>query len=287
MKLAVLGSGSRGNAVALHTDGATLLVDAGFGPKALARRAEAAGVPLAPLVGIVLTHEHGDHVRGAADLAARHGCPVYASAGTLARVPATAPAARPLPAYGRTERIGPFRVLAARTAHDASEPVAVAVADGSDRKVGIAYDLGRPTAAVRHLLQGCAALVLEANHDEVLLRTGPYPPVVQARIAGSLGHLSNRAAAELAADVCGPTLEVVVLVHVSERCNDAELARRTVERALRARRFRGRLLVAAQDEPLPAVTLRRADQLVLSLPESPPPPSAAPPARVPTPRSSG
>jgi phosphoribosyl 1,2-cyclic phosphodiesterase len=283
MKLAVLGSGSRGNAVALHVDGATLLVDAGFGPKTLLRRAAESGIPLTPLAGIVLTHEHGDHARGVAHLAAAFGCDVFASAGTLARVPRARATARLLPPTGQPVRIGPFRVMTARTAHDASEPVAVAVIDESDRKVGLAYDLGRATAAVRHLLRDCAALVLEANHDEVLLRTGPYPPVVRARIAGAFGHLSNRAAAELAAEVCGPRLEVVVLVHISERCNDPALARRTVLAALRGRRYRGRLLVAEQDVPLPAVTLRVAQQLCLSLPEGPHPRSAAPPRPAPTP----
>jgi phosphoribosyl 1,2-cyclic phosphodiesterase len=287
MKLAILGSGSRGNAVALHADGATLLVDAGFGPKTLARRAAESGIPLTPLAGIVLTHEHGDHARGAAHLANALGCEVFASAGTIARVPAGRIPARLLPPAGQSVRIGPFRVMTARTAHDASEPVAVAVVDESDRKVGVAYDLGRATAAVRHLLRDCAALVLEANHDEVLLRTGPYPPVVRARIGGAFGHLSNRAAAELAAEVCGPRLEVVVLVHVSERCNDPALARRTVAAALRGRRFRGQLLVAAQDTALPAVTLRRAEQLCLSLPEPPFRLSPAPPLPAPIPGSSG
>lgn len=286
MRFAVLGSGSRGNAVAIHADGATLLIDAGFGPKTLARRAEGAGIPLSPLAGIVLTHEHGDHTRGTVHLAAAFGCPVFASAGTIARVPGAAAVARLLPPLGETVTIGPFRVSAARTAHDASEPVAVAVVDECDRKVGLAYDLGRPTAGVRHLLRNCAALVLEANHDEVLLRTGPYPPVVRARIAGAFGHLSNRAAAELAAELCGPRLEVVVLVHISERCNEPGLARRTVRAALRGRHFRGRLLVAAQDTPLAAVILRRADQLTLSLREPPLPPSTAPPRPAPIPGSS-
>jgi phosphoribosyl 1,2-cyclic phosphodiesterase len=287
MKLAVLGSGSRGNALALHADGATLLVDAGFGARTLARRAAEAGIPLTPLAGIVLTHEHGDHTRHAARLAAAYGCAIYASAGTIARVRDTAPVARLLPPVGRSVAVGPFRVCAARTAHDASEPVAVAVADEADTKVGIAYDLGRTTAGVRHLLRHCAALVLEANHDEILLRTGPYPPVVQDRIAGAYGHLSNRAAADLAAELCGPGLELVVLVHISEQCNHPDLARRTVEAALRRRRYRGRLLVAEQDRPLAAISLRRADQLTLSLRESPLPPSTAPLPRVPIPGSSG
>jgi phosphoribosyl 1,2-cyclic phosphodiesterase len=287
MKLAVLGSGSRGNALALHTDGATLLVDAGFSPRTLTRRAADAGLPLTPLGGFVLTHEHGDHTRHAVRLAATFGCAVFASAGTIARVPGAASVARPLPPLGRAMEVGPFRVRAARTAHDASEPVAIAIADDAETKVGIAYDLGRPTAGVRHLLRDCAALVLEANHDEVLLRTGPYPPVVQARIAGAFGHLSNRAAADLAAELCGPRLEVVVLVHVSQQCNDPALARRTVERALKVRRFRGQLLIAEQDRPLAAVTLRRGAQLSLSLREPPPPRSAAPSSPAPTPGSSG
>jgi phosphoribosyl 1,2-cyclic phosphodiesterase len=283
MKLAVLGSGSRGNAVAIHSDGATLLVDAGFGLRTITSRAEAAGIPLSPLAGIVLTHEHGDHTRHAVRLAAVFGCPVLASGGTIARVRGAAPVARLLPPVGRALAVGPFWLSAARTAHDASEPVAVAIADESGTKVGIAYDLGRPTVGVRHLLRDSAALVLEANHDELMLRAGPYPPVVQDRIAGAFGHLSNRAAADLAAELCGPELQLVVLVHISEQCNDPALARRTVEAALKRRRFGGKLLIAEQDRPLAAVSLRRGAQLSLSLrapplpePEAPPPPAPIP-----------
>jgi phosphoribosyl 1,2-cyclic phosphodiesterase len=282
VKLAVLGSGSQGNAIAIRAGGQTLLVDAGFGPRALARRAEAAGLPLAPLAGIVLTHEHGDHARGAAALALATGAPLIASPGTLAALPGHEARTVPLPPYGGGLVLGPFTVTAALTAHDAREPIAVVVADASGRKIGVAYDLGRPTAGVRHLLRGCAVLLLEANHDEVLLQTGPYPATVRQRIAGAAGHLSNRAAAELAAELWGPGLEAVVLLHLSERCNDAGLARRTVGRALRARGFRGRLLVAEQQLPLPALTLRREDQLVLTLPGPADPPSP-PPGSAPTP----
>ncbi len=280
MKLAVLGSGSRGNAIALCAGGQTLLIDAGFGPRSLARRAELAGVLLAPLAGIVLTHEHGDHARGAAPLALATGAPLIASPGTLAALTARGAATIPLPPYGGDLTRGPFTIRAALTAHDAREPIAVVVADPTGRSVGVAYDLGRPTAGVRHLLRGCSVLLLEANHDEVMLQTGPYPATVRQRIGGAAGHLSNRAAAELAAELCGPRLEAVVLLHLSERCNDAQLARQTVGRALRARGFRGRILVAPQNEPLAAFTLRREDQLVLSLrgPAAAPsgPPGSAP-----------
>ena len=293
MKLAVLGTGSRGNAIAVQADGATLLVDAGFGPRTLQRRAEAAGLELTALAGIVLTHEHGDHARGAMALAARLGCGVYATPGTLAALGPDGERGHPLPPIGESLVIGPFRVDAARTAHDAREPVAVAVTDGAGRRVGIAWDLGRSTSGVRHLLRGAHALVLEANHDEVMLQTGPYPASVRQRIGGSTGHLSNRLAAELAAELWSPRLEVVVLAHVSEQCNDAEVARRTVGQALRRRGFRGRLYVAGQRDPLPVITLRPADQLVLTLapegsPALPDPaaarfPTSAPPRPAPSP----
>jgi phosphoribosyl 1,2-cyclic phosphodiesterase len=282
VKLAVLGTGSRGNAVVLEADGATLLVDAGFGPRTLQRRAAEAGVGFTALAGVVLTHEHGDHARGAAALAGRMGCAVYASPGTLAALGRVGATVRPLPPLGESVEIGPFRVDAARTAHDAREPVAVAVTDVAGRRVGIAWDLGRPTAGVRHVLRNAHALVLEANHDEVMLQTGPYPASVRHRIGGSMGHLSNRLAADLAADLWSPSLEVVVLAHVSEQCNDAEVARRTVEQALRRRGFRGRLYVAGQRDPLPAITLRPADQLALALPPASPPGARPAGARSPT-----
>lgn len=277
MKIAVLGSGSRGNAVALRADGVTLLVDAGFGPRALARRAVAAGLPLEPLVGIVLTHEHGDHARGAAALAVRAGCPLLGSAGTLAALRAGRAPVRTLAPSGESVSLGPFTIEAARTTHDATEPVAVAVTDAAGRRAVIAWDLGRATTAVRRLLRGAHVLVIEANHDEVMLRTGPYPAAVRQRIGGSTGHLSNRLAAELAAEACSPELEAVILAHVSEQCNDGDTASRAVRPALRARGFRGQLLVARQREALPAVTLREVPQLRLALPDpvpSPPHPSA-------------
>ena len=125
-------------------------------------------------------------------------------------------------------------------------------------KVGVAYDLGRPTAAVRYLLRDLSAIVLEANHDDVLLRTSSYPPVVQRRISGSSGHLSNRAAAALLVEVHHPGLGVVVLAHLSRQCNTADDARATVATALRRAGFGGTLHIADQDEPLGPIPIRRA-----------------------------
>jgi phosphoribosyl 1,2-cyclic phosphodiesterase len=241
----------------VEADGAAVLIDAGFSAREIERRAEQAGLDLARLVGLVLTHEHGDHATGAARLARRLRVPVATAQGTWASIRRAMRGAehRPLGLCARVE-IGPFTVEACPTSHDAAEPLAVVVRLGDGTAVGVAYDLGRPTAAVRYLLRDLTAVVLEANHDDVLLRTSGYPPSVQRRIAGSGGHLSNRAAAELLEEVYHPGLGVVVLAHLSRRCNTPGEARATVEAALQRAGFGGTLHIAAQDEPLGPLAVR-------------------------------
>jgi phosphoribosyl 1,2-cyclic phosphodiesterase len=250
----------------VESDGVAVLVDAGFSPREIERRAETVGLPLERVAAIVLTHEHGDHARGAARLARRLGAPVLTAPGTWARLEARMNTAehRALGLCGRAE-VGPFTVTACPTSHDAAEPLAVALHAGDGASVGVAYDLGRPTAAVRYLLRNLTALVLEANHDEVQLRTSGYPPVVQRRIAGSGGHLSNRAAAELLGELHHPGLGVVVLAHLSRQCNTAADARATVGPALRRAGFAGTLHVAEQDVPLPAIRVAVEGQIQLGL----------------------
>lgn len=264
--LYVLGSGSRGNCFAVESEGTAVLVDAGFSAREIERRGQAAGLALDRVAAIVLTHEHGDHTCGAARLARRLGAPVLTAPGTwtaLARLMAAAEH-RPLGLCAEAE-VGPFLIRACPTSHDAAEPLAVALHARDGVSVGVAYDLGRPTTAVRYLLRNLTALVLEANHDEVLLRTGGYPPAVQRRIAGSGGHLSNRAAAELLVELHHSDLAVVVLAHLSRLCNSAEDARATVAPALRRAGFMGTLHVADQDVPLPAIPVDRVGRVQLGL----------------------
>lgn len=254
MRLYVLGSGSRGNCCAVEADGTALLLDAGFSAREIERRAEAAGLDLRHVAGIALTHEHGDHACGAPRLARRLGVPVLTAPGTWERLaPEMGTATQRAVGLRATVELGPFRVAACPTSHDAADPVALVVRTADGTGVGVAYDLGRPTSAVRYLLRNLTALVLEANHDEVRLRTSGYPPVVQRRIAGSGGHLSNRAAAELLSELHHPGLAVVVLAHLSQRCNSADEARAAVAPALRRVGFGGALHVAAQDVPLAAI----------------------------------
>jgi phosphoribosyl 1,2-cyclic phosphodiesterase len=268
--LTMLGSGSRGNACALEMDGAVLLLDAGFSAREVERRAEAAGVDLGCLAGIALTHEHGDHTQGAPRLAARHRAPIVCTAGTWRALRAPAGVEHRALSASTGAECGPFTVAACVLLHDAVEPVALAATAGGVR-VGVAYDFGRPTQALRFFLRRAHALVVESNYDEVLLRTSAYPASVQHRIAGSGGHMSNRASAALLEELVHPGLGAVVLAHLSQQCNSSLAAQRTVEPVLRAAGFRGTFAVASQDAPLTPIRLSRREpvgsraQLVMDL----------------------
>ena len=248
--LYVLGSGSAGNAFAVSAMDQVLLVDAGFSAREIGRRALQVGLDLSRVTGLVLTHEHGDHTAGAARLAETLGVPILTAPGTWDRLRPRMPSVQflPLAIMGGVQH-GAFHIEACPISHDAAEPVAISIRSARGHRIGIAYDLGRPTTAVRFLLRESHALVLEANHDEVRLRTSGYPPVVQQRIAGSGGHLSNRAAAELLTELVHPALTTVVLAHLSARCNSAEEARAEVWPALVAAEFVGTLHIALQDQP--------------------------------------
>lgn len=253
MRIAVLGSGSRGNATLVVAGRTRLLVDAGFSGRDLEGRLVRVGVTPDELAAILITHEHADHTRGMGVLARRWRLPVYLTRVTHRAVSRTLRGTEDVRYYRATEPflIGDVEVRPFLTAHDAADPVAVCLRDTrSGHKLGLATDLGRPTAAVRHALSGCDVLLLEANHDEVLLRTGPYPWSVKQRIASSHGHLSNQAAALLAADLWHPGLAAVVLAHLSDACNEPRYARAAVAEQLGRVGFRGPLLVAGQDEPL-------------------------------------
>jgi phosphoribosyl 1,2-cyclic phosphodiesterase len=257
VRVAVLGSGSGGNAIAVSADGATILLDAGFPLRTLRRRAEAAGVDLSRVAGVVLTHEHQDHSCGARRLALAAKSPVYASGGTLeqlqgriGRVPVRAIS------HLETVSIGPFEVTACRTKHDAAEPLALSVTGPEGEKLALAYDLGTVTPTLRYILRAADCLIVEFNHDESLLRSSPYPPPVRHRIAGPEGHLSNRAGAELVARCWHAALETVVLAHVSEICNRKGLAEEAARESLARRGYGGELLVAEQHAPLASFDVR-------------------------------
>lgn len=248
MRVWLLGSGSAGNAVLIEAADGRVVVDAGFGVRTLAARLTVIGIAPESIEACVITHEHTDHVKGAAAAARKWGWALHATRGTVAHAPELAGAdVQPFDA-GATLAFSSMDVATARTPHDAAEPVGVvATARASGARVTVCTDIGHVSAGVRALCRDVDILVLESNHDEEMLRAGPYPPVVQARIAGEHGHLANRHAAALLRDSMTAGVRHVVLAHLSQKCNEPGLARRTTERELKRTAYRGEVTPAPQD----------------------------------------
>ena len=247
MRVWVLGSGSGGNAVLVESGEGRLLIDAGFGVRTLALRLKAVGVAPESIEACVITHEHGDHVKGAAAAARRWGWALHASRGTIAHAPELAGTDVRAFDGGASLAFSSMDVATVRTPHDAAEPVGVVVtARASGARATICTDIGHVSDGVRALCRDADILVLESNHDEQMLRTGPYPPVVQARIAGDRGHLANRFAAALIRDSITRRCRHIVLAHLSEKCNAPDLARQTTEREVKRTVYRGEVTTARQ-----------------------------------------
>ena len=271
MKVTVLGSGSSGNSILVESDRTRLLVDAGFSGRDLERRLAAVGRDPASIDALFVTHEHGDHTQGIGILARRWGMPLYLGERTRIACASLLTGTETIRSYGCTEPvlIGDLRVEPFLTVHDAVDPFAVTVTDvGSGEKLGIATDLGRPTVSVRHALRDCDVLILESNHDEIMLRESVYPWSVKLRIASSHGHLSNRAAAELVAEIAHPELATVILAHLSEQANDPYIAADVVGLRLEKLGYSGELLIGRQHEPLAPidVTMRKRRLAPVQLP---------------------
>ena len=232
--LTVLGSGSRGNSLHLEHQGKALLVDAGLSAKQLEVRMDEVGVTAAELLGVLLTHEHGDHTAGLKTFLKKRKVPLYASHGTKdALEPHLATAEWRSFEAGALLEIGGFRIETFPVPHDATEPIGMRVTAGKVR-IGLISDLGFVTRLVVERLKGCHALVLESNYDEAMLREEEKRPwSVKQRISARHGHLSNGAAAKLVEEVAGPELRELFLGHISEDCNRPELARRAMEEALK------------------------------------------------------
>lgn len=256
MRLLPLASGSRGNAVLVELGGMRLLVEAGLSCRQLARRLEAVGVDPHRIDGLLLSHEHADHARGAERFSVTYGVPLICSIQTLEALdgsPAHFAGWHPL--GPEICDLGGIRVESFPVPHDAAAPLGF-VLHGEGLRIGIATDLGHATTLVRERLRGCHLLMIEANHDDRMLRDGPYPWPLKQRVAGRLGHLSNREAAQILVETVDGECQAVVLAHLSEHNNTPALARQAAGRALACGPGkRVALRVAVADRPTPVVEL--------------------------------
>ena len=224
-----LGSGSSGNATVVEaTSGITatrLLIDAGFSLRELETRLARVGLAPNELDAVFVTHEHSDHIGCAVALAERHGLPVWMSRGTWRAIgERVAPARLSFARDGDTIAIGDIELRPFTVAHDAAEPLQVRCGDGN-QSLGVLTDLGSITEHMLESIAGCAALVLECNHDEAMLAASRYPPSLKARIGGRYGHLSNAVASELLASGIGAGLGRLVAAHLSRENNRPDLVR--------------------------------------------------------------
>jgi phosphoribosyl 1,2-cyclic phosphodiesterase len=223
-----LGSGSTGNATLVKAgqpqSPSYLLIDCGLGLRDLERALLEAGVEPNQLDAIFITHEHADHVGSAASFSTRHGVPVWASHGTSAAAQLHLLGDRlHITGDGDVLDFDGLAVHPFTVPHDAREPLQLKCTDGNEW-LGVLTDLGHVTPHVVGQLLGCEALLLEANHDVDLLRASRYPPFLQDRIAGTLGHLSNEQSALALTQLLHPKLRLVVAAHLSQQNNRPELA---------------------------------------------------------------
>lgn len=225
IRFASLGSGSAGNAWVVECGSTRLLLDCGFSMRETTRRLARLGLKVADLHGILITHEHGDHIGGAFKLSLRHGLPVWLTHGTLAASNAGAdmmPLLRIIDSHSAFV-CGDLEIQPYPLPHDAREPVHYVFGDGV-RRLGALTDAGHVTPHMVSVLNGCDALVLEANHDRDMLARGRYPPALKRRVGGRFGHLENREAADLLSRLDCRRLQHLVAAHLSQHNNTRALA---------------------------------------------------------------
>lgn len=230
LSLTTLASGSSGNCL-LVSDGSThLLLDAGISARRITRALREFSMEPSELAGVLITHEHSDHISGLTTLTKQFHLPVFASHGTgrqlCYRIAALEDVLHPFEP-GDALMIGDLQVTSFATPHDTPSSVGYTVTDGK-RKAAVITDLGIVTEEVRRHAEECHLLVVETNHEPEWVASGPYPAFLKARILGDLGHLSNEAGAELACCAVAHNARTVVLAHLSAENNTPTRALDTV-----------------------------------------------------------
>ena len=246
MRFAALGSGSRGNALLVEHGDACLLVDCGFSLRNTLKRLQLLGRSAEDLTGILVTHEHSDHIKGVQALSLKYDVPVYMTHGTARHRSVSGLRRLQLVRGQHSYRLGDIEVRAVTVPHDAQEPCQY-VFEAAGKRIGILTDLGHISPQVQQSYADCDILFVESNHDEQMLAGGAYPPSLKRRVSGKWGHLSNRQTRGFLQGLTLERLQSLVLGHISEQNNTPEL----VAEALRLPRLEQvQVSYAVQDEIL-------------------------------------
>ena len=258
--LTILGSGSAGNCAYLETDTTRLLIDAGLSGRQIRQRLAAIGRSPETLTGILITHEHSDHITGLTGLASKLNAPIYCN--RLTKEAAEAQLRIPLNCRvfgdGATFEVGDVGVCAFSIPHDAVDPVGYLL-HTSAGNIGFLTDLGHVTKLVIERVRAANVLLLESNHDVKMLQDNPHRPwSLKQRILSRHGHLSNDSAADAAEAIMSAELSDLFLGHLSRDCNRPELARGAVgSRLEKIGATHVRLHLAAQNVACPTLALAR------------------------------
>lgn len=237
MEIISLKSSSKGNSCLVSSGATKILVDCGISGRAAAAALEKNGVAPEELAGILVTHEHSDHIKGIGVMMRRYGIPVYANSATWAAMTGDLGKLNSdyIKIFEKAEpfSVGDIGVTPFEIPHDAAYPVGYKFDDGHDSGA-VATDMGVLTEDVMRTIAGCRTVLLESNHDIGMLEAGSYPYPLKQRIRGSLGHLSNDDAGKGAELLVKMGSEKIILGHLSEENNYPGLAFETVKSALQS-----------------------------------------------------
>lgn len=245
-----LASGSKGNCIYFQSDRCKLLIDAGISARSTVEHLNTLDVEISEIDAILVTHEHGDHIKGLKVLAYRYGIPVFANSGTAKGI---LNAFGECPKFkifttGETFEFADLKIHPFSIQHDTLDPVGFTI-EVDELKIGFCTDLGFVTTLVKTKLQGCDYLYLEANHEPSMVHACARPMVYKQRVLSRVGHLSNEACGQLLSDVFHDGLRHVHLAHLSSECNSEEVALKVVKEILDERRYHVELSIAKQDIP--------------------------------------
>ena len=233
MEIFSIGSGSSGNSVFVGSGNTHFIIDAGLSGKRIEAGLNKNDLTARDLSGILVTHEHNDHIAGLGVMARRYGLPIYATRGTIDAI-------KNIPTLGKIDdslfveiekdrefTLGDLSIKAISVSHDAADPVGFIFSD-QRKKAAVVTDLGKYDDYIVDNIRGMNVLFLEANHDKNMLEVGPYPYMLKMRILSDSGNLSNEATGTLLSRVIGPETEHIFLGHLSAENNFPELAYETV-----------------------------------------------------------